>query len=114
MSLQARIRQAVTPLVPEFAADVYTGDAQSYCTLQATQVPVAFGDNRPHAVRYLAQLHWYFPLWADPTATMRALRAAIGTSRGCTWPTVTDAGDLDGGHLVFEVDAVDGEVDGGA
>ena len=110
MSLEERIKTAVTPIVPEFATDVYTGDADSYCVFNATETPDSFGNNRPHAIRYLVQLHWYFPLRTDPSATKRSLRAAIGALRCCTWPTVTDAGDLTGGHLVFEFQAVDGDV----
>ena len=110
MSLEERIREAVTPIVPEFAADVYTGDADSYCVLNATEMPEGFGDDRPRAIRYLAQLHWYSPLRTDPRATKRALRAAIGGLQGCTTPSVVPATDQDGGHLVFEFQAVDGEV----
>ena len=110
MSLEERIREAVTPIVPEFAADVYTGDADSYCVLNATETPDSFGNNRPRAIRYFVQLHWYFPLRTDPRVTKRALRAAIGGLRSCTWPAVTDATDRDGGHLVFEFQAVDGAV----
>lgn len=110
MSLEERIRTAVTPIVPEFAADVYTGDADSYCVFNATEMPEGFGDDRPRAIRYLAQLHWYFPLRTDPRATKRALRSAIGGLQGCTTPSVVPATDQDGGHLVFEFQAVDGEV----
>lgn len=110
MSLEERIRTAVTPIVPEFAADVYTVDADSYCVFNATEMPEGFGDDRPRAIRYLAQLHWYFPLRTDPRATKRALRAAIGGLQGCTTPSVVPATDQDGGHLVFEFQAVDGEV----
>ena len=110
MSLEERIREAVTPIVPEFAADVYTGDADSYCVLNATETPDVFGDDQPWAIRYMAQLHWYFPLRIDPRAVKRKLRSAIGYLDGCTWPIVTDASDLDGGHLVFEFQSVDGDV----
>ena len=110
MNLEERIREAVTPIVTEFAADVYTGDSDSYCVLNATEMPDSFGNNRPRAIRYLVQLHWYFPMRTDPRSTKRALRAAIGGLSVCTWPTVTDAGDLDGGHLVFEFQTVDGDV----
>ena len=50
MSLEERIREAVTPIVPEFAADVYTGDADSYCVLNATEMPDGFGDDRPSGI----------------------------------------------------------------
>lgn len=108
MSLEERIWQAVTPIVPEFAMNVYTGGSRSYCVLNTTEIPEGFGDNRPRAIRHLAQLHWYFPLRTDPRDTKEKLRAAIGTLQGCTWPTVEDAGDREGGHLVFEFDAVEG------
>ena len=110
MSLEERIKTAVTPIVPEFAADVYTGDADSYCVFNATEMPDSFGDNRPRVIRYLVQLHWYFPLWTDPRTTKFALRSALAGLRGCSWPTVTNAGDLSGGHLTFEFQAVDGDV----
>lgn len=110
MSLEERIKEAVTPIVPEFAVDVYTGDKDSYCVFNATEMPDSFGNNRPRAIRYLVQLHWYFPLQTDPRATKRELRATVGGLRGCTWPAVTDAGDKDGGHLVFEFDAIEGTV----
>lgn len=110
MSLEERIKETVTPIVPEFATDVYTGDADSYCVLNATEMPDSFGNNRPHAIRYLVQLHWYFPLRTDPRATKRALRAAISGLRGCTTPSVVPDTDKDGGHLVFEFQAVDGAV----
>lgn len=111
MSLEERIAAAVTPIVAEFAVDVYTGDAQEYCVCNATEIPGAFGDGRPRAVRYLVQLHWYFPpRRRDPRDVKRRLRAALGGLRGCTWPTVEDASDREGGHLVFEFEAVDGDV----
>lgn len=110
MSLEERIKTAVTPIVPEFAPDVYTGDADSYCVFNATEMPDGFGNNRPRAIRYLVQLHWYFPLRKDPRATKKALRAAVGGLRGCTIPSVVPATDKDGGHLVFEFQAVDGDV----
>jgi len=110
MSLGERIVDAVTPIVAECAANVYTGDAQEYCVYNMTEIPTAFGDNRPRAIRYLVQVHWYFSLRRDSRTGKRALRGALGRLRGCTWPTVEDAGDREGGHLVFEFEAVDGEV----
>lgn len=110
MSLEDRIAAAVTPIVAELAADVYTGDAREYCVYNMTEIPIAFGDGRPRAIRYLVQVHWYFPLRRDPRETKRTLRAALGGLQGCTWPTVEDAGDREGGHLVFEFEAVDGGV----
>ena len=110
MSLEERNQGGGDAIVPEFRADVYTGDADSYCVFNATEMPTAFGDNRPWAIRYLSQLHWYFPAW-DGSQGHKA-GAADGDQRpaGCTTPSVVPATDKDGGHLVFEFQAVDGEV----
>lgn len=110
MSLGDRIVAAVNPIVPICQANVYTGDEEEYCEYNATEIPEAFGDNRPRAIRYLVQLHWYFPLRSDPRAVKRQIRKAIMAQTGFTCPTVTDASDRDGGHLVFEFEVVDGEV----
>ena len=110
MSLGDRIVAAVTPIVPVCMANVYTGDAEEYCEYNATEIPDAYGGNRPWAIRYLVQLHWYFPLRSDPRAVKRQIRQAVMAQTGFTCPTVTDASDLDSGHLVFEFEAVDGEV----
>ena len=107
MSLEETISAAVTPYVPEFSADVYTGESDNYCVLNITEIPDQFGDDQPLCVRCLAQLHWYFPLRMDPRQVKKEIREAIGGLDGCTWPTVTDATDLDGGHLAFEFEAVE-------
>ena len=57
MSIGERIKGAVAPIVPEVAADTYTGDADTYCTWNATEIPTAHADNEPHAIHYLALLH---------------------------------------------------------
>lgn len=108
MSFGERLKATVETVVSPCVADVYTGDEAEYCVWTATEAPSAYGNNRPRAVRYLASVHWYFPLQTDPTDKKERLRAAIGGLRGCTWPTITPASDLDGGHLVFEFEAVEG------
>ena len=108
MSVGEKICSAVRPIVHEIMAGSYTGDADSYCTYNMSEQPMAFGDDTPWVIRYLIQLHWYAPLGINPTATKRALRAAI-LGAGFTAPVVEDASDLDGIHLVFEFEDVDGD-----
>lgn len=106
-----RIRAAVEPLVAVCVPDLYTGDEQEYCTYNYNEIPAAFGDSRPHAVRYLVQVHWFLPLKRRPYPKKKALCRALGTMQGCqTWPTIVNANDELGQHYVYEFEAVSGDV----
>ena len=108
--LDNKIKTAVEPLVAECVPGLYTGEAEEYCTFNCTEIPSAFGDNRPHAVRYLVQLHWFLPLKRRPYPKKKALRRALMAVRGFAAPTITDATDGDGQHYVYELEAVHGDV----
>lgn len=105
-----RIKAAVEPLVPVCVPNLYTGDAKEYCTYNYNEIPAAFGDNRPNAVRYLVQVHWFLPLKQRPVPKKKALRRALGTLPASTWPTIEDASDALGQHYVYEFESVDSEV----
>lgn len=105
------IRAAVDPLVAVCVPDLYTGDEEEYCTYNYNEIPAAFGDNRPHAMRYLVQVHWFLPLKKRPQPKKRKLARALGTMQRCvTWPTIENATDELGQHYVYEFQAVDTEV----
>lgn len=109
MSLERRILDAVTPVVPDCVADRYTGDSDTYCTFNATELPAAIGDNAQHAIRYLVQLHYFSPFSSNPRSAKKRLRQAL-LSAGFTSPTVTPVDDDIDRHLVFEFEDVDGDV----
>lgn len=109
MSINERIITAVTPVVAVCEPNYYEGEEEVYCTFNVTENPVAFGDNAPHAIQYLPQLHYYLPLKQNSLATRRALCRAIRDA-GFTYPSVTDASDESGQHYVFEFEDVDGDV----
>ena len=50
MSAAERLKDAVTPIVPEIAEDEYIGEASTYCTYNITENPIGHGNNRPHAI----------------------------------------------------------------
>lgn len=109
--LDDKISAAVEPLVAVCVPNLYTGDAEEYCTYNYTEIPAAFGDDRPHAVWYLVQVHWFLPLKRRPHPKKRALRRALGTMQRCvTWPTIENASDELTQHYVYEFQAVDTEV----
>lgn len=110
MSIEAAIIDAVTPIVAVCVPTLYEGEEAEYCEMNTEEVPTAYGDDVPHAIRYLVQVHYYFPpVGHNPNATKKALRRTLG-GLGGTWPTITNASDEVSGHLVFEFEMVDGDV----
>ncbi len=108
--LDDKIRAAIEPLVPVCVPDIYTGDAEEYCTYNYNEIPSAFGDNRPHLTRYLVQVHWFLPLKRRPHPKKRRLgRALGGASPRWTYPTIVNANDNVGQHYVYEFEAVEAD-----
>lgn len=119
MTINERIIQAVTPVVPVCVPDRYDpnqGEASAtYCTFNYTEIPDSFGDDAPEDIRYLIQLHFHAPLDAasgasnNTMAVRKALRQAVFAA-GFTYPTVQNASDDSGQHYVLEFEGLDGEV----
>lgn len=108
MSVDEKLKAAVTPLVARCEPDLYLEEKDEYCTYNYNEVPDGFGDNAPHATRYLVQLHWFLPLKRRPHPKKKRLKQALAAVRGFTAPTVTNASDEIGQHYVFEFEAVEG------
>ena len=108
MPIDERIQAAVKPIVAECVPGIYTGEADEYCTFTCTEIPAGFGDNRPHCLRSLCQVHWFLPLKRRPYAKKKRLRNALAAVPGFTAPTVTPAADDIGQHYVFEFEALEG------
>ena len=115
MGIDELIQAAVKPIVPVCVPKQYGGDALEYCVYDYTEVPDSFGDDAPEAIRYLVQVHWFFP-WrpnisaeADVRNKKQRLRRALAEA-GMTWPSITPAGDSEWEHFTFECEYADGEV----
>ena len=107
-TVAATVRAAVLPIVPVCAPDVYRGKQQEYCVYTMFRRPTLFGDDRPHAMRYLVSVHWFAPVQINPTEKVLAISRALASIG--TYPTVENASDLTGQHYVFQFEAVDGNV----
>lgn len=105
MSINDRIKNAVTPIVPECVPDLYEGEAAIYCTFNGNAVPVGFGDNRPRARRWLLQVHFHCPKGYNSLALRLSLCRAIHGA-GFTYPTEENASDGDGQHYVLEFEGL--------
>ena len=109
MSINTIIRAAITPIVPECVPDQYGGTATEYCTFNYSEIPDAFGDELPGAIRYLVQLHYFLPTGTNPCAKKKQLKNAL-LNAGFTYPSVTNASDADGQHYALECEYSDGDV----
>lgn len=101
MTINQRIKAAVTPLVPVCVATIYQGNEPEYCTFNYNSVPALFADDEPAHEIYLIQVHLYAPIGYDTLRLRRDIKKALH-SAGMTWPTYTNASDKDGQHHVFE------------
>lgn len=109
MSINSTIRTAITPIVTDCVPDQYTGTATEYCTFNYSEIPDAFGDELPEAIRYLVQLHYFLPTGASPITKKKQLKNAL-LNAGFTYPSVANASDADGQHYVLECEYADGDV----
>lgn len=101
MSLNAIIRSAITPIVPECVPDRYTGTATEYCVFEYSESPAFSADGVPLTVNYDITLHWYLPEGISPIAKKAQIKAALSAT-GCSYPTVIPVGDTVGQHYAFD------------
>ena len=99
---------AIEPLVPEIAPQVYEGTSTEYCTYNYSILPRVFAAGRPHALVYLVQLHYFTPRGQNSARKLLQLQQALFCA-GCTYPQVEDASDKDGPHFVLECQYTDCE-----
>lgn len=107
MTINERIIRAVTTVVPVCTPNIYRGEQETYCTFNYTEIPVGHGDNSPHAVRYLIQVHFHCPATQNSVATRKALRKAL-LDADFTAPVISDLTDDLDQHYVLECEGVEG------
>lgn len=112
MSIEARIRAALLPIVPIVEPDRYTGEATTYIVFRYNEIPALHCANRGSMVRYILSISLYMPLRpkaagesSNPNRLKRQIKAALEEA-GCTTPSITDASDDDGRLFVFECEAI--------
>ena len=108
MSFEKRLCAAVRSVIPEAAPNVYEGNAEIFATWNYNERGTLFSDSEPEIVIYLVQVHVFLPRgypWREIKRKMRAILSQLGT-----YPSIEDASDEEGEHLVFEFEAMDGDV----
>lgn len=101
MGINEAILDAVTPVVPEVAANQYRGDETTYATFNYQENPYHFADDAPEAMRYDVQVHLFLPHSQDPRTLNRGIRRGL-VAMGFTHPTIVNMSDGEGQHYVFE------------
>ena len=101
MTINERIRAAVTPVIPDCVPGEYTGDNESYCTFDVIETPDLLAEGTAHAVVAIVVLHWYRPQNTNPNAVIAQLVRGI-VAQGGTYPTITHGAEET--MLEFELD----------
>ena len=109
MSVNSSICAALASLKEPVQANTYrpADGSERYFTFNLSSFGADFADDAPGHERVLVQLHYYCPAAYDTTALVRQVKRLLSAA-GFTWPSVTNAGDEDGQHIVFEFETAEG------
>lgn len=107
MTVNEKIKQALSPLGIPVVADFYGGGKDEYFTFNyADDRAVDFGDDAPqHIVAYM-QIHWFMPRQKDYLAGKKKIRNILFQA-GFTYPEVTVMTEGDIRHVIFECEIED-------
>lgn len=107
-NLDRVLKDALDPLLPGRAVpDRYTGPETEYIVWNYYRLGAVYAEGKPHAARYLIQVHYYLPNRQNPNE-MRLLIARALADAGCTWPDETPANEESGQHYVLECEYTNG------
>lgn len=100
MTTEARIIEAIRPIVPDVEPNAYRGKALTYCAFSIDSYPVKFAESTAVGVRDSVSLHLFLPTGDSPVALKRRIIVAL-VAAGATYPSVINASDGDGQHYVL-------------
>ena len=113
MSIEARVRAALLPIVPVVEPNQYDGTDTVYITFRYDEIGVLFAEGEAQAVRSLLSVSLHMPIRptaagesTNPNTLTRRIKAAL-VGIGCTTPDIVDASDEGGRIFVFECEATD-------
>ena len=101
MTINERIRAAVTPVIPDCVPGEYTGDNESYCTFDVIEMGELFAEGTAQVVVATVILHWYRPKNTNPNAVIAQLVRGM-VAQGGTYATITHGAEET--MLEFELD----------
>ncbi len=107
MSLESRIKTALSSFGYPTYPDTYAGSEPIYFTFNHNTFGVGHGDNRPQHEIALIQVHFYCPTDFDSVAARKTIKRKLYEA-GFGYADMTDASNAAGQHWVYEVDAAEG------
>lgn len=116
MTVNERIKKALSGFGLPVKPDRYSGDSESYFVFNYTTMGALFADDTPQYERYLVQVHYFCPMGANTLSTRKDVKRLLFEA-GFTWPDEINAGDSsmqksNGGkqHFAFECEIEEGVV----
>lgn len=107
MTVDERLTTALAPFGDDIDNAVGFSRHDRHYAFNYAILPTAFADDAPHYERYLVQVHFFAPLNENVSKRKRQTKQALFDA-GFTWPSITDASDEDGRHIVFECEIAEG------
>lgn len=88
MTINERVRAAVTPVIPDCVPGEYTGGSETYATFDVIETPDVLAEGTAHAVVATVILHWYRPknTKVEPVRSQLVQNLLL---QGATYPTIT-------------------------
>lgn len=112
MSVDARLVAALDPFGYDVENGVSFSKNRTYFAFTYFTIPADYADDEPCHERCLVSVHFFCPLDVNVTALKKTVRQALYAA-DFTWPSIVDASDENGRHLVFECEIAEGvETDG--
>jgi hypothetical protein len=97
------LRPAGLPIQP----DKYTGEEDTYIVFNYNDLGAAYGDDFPHASRYLIQVHLICPSQYNSIGIRKQIKFLL-LGAGFTYSSTVNATDDDGQHYIFECEYAEG------
>lgn len=100
MNVALALRNALSGLSLPVYQNEYTGENPVYFVFNISTVPDDFADDNPQHERAVVQLHLFCPISQNTTELRGQVKRALVDAE-FDYPSLTDATDEDGQHVVF-------------
>lgn len=107
MSIAEKIREAVGFTQLPCYQNNYDGDEKQYWVFNLSSIPADFANDEPQHEVYMVQLHLFCPYSVNTSNLQKEVKRSIQYA-GFSFPSLENASDADGQHLVFEFQTAEG------
>lgn len=101
MSVDERIKTALSTYVSDIQPNRYTGTSLEYIVFNYHEYGAVYAESVPNEFRYNVQVHWYLPHGVNPNTKKKQIRNAL-IGAGFAYRSTVNASDKDSQHYTFE------------